>query len=78
MVVLPGNYADFLTVVDTLGAERAVMYRDNGLGTFFEAYAFAVDGRTCVKSGNLNTPPGSFSTDFPNAIALASGALTVT
>lgn len=67
-----GDYADFVAAVRAISAIDAVFYYDNS-PTTFTAYVIA-GGRkiSCLVSG-LTSKPGSFDTDFPDAIELNSG-----
>lgn len=69
MMISTTGYPDFLLVQNELGTNKSpVFYRDNGLGTQFVIIG-VLPGGVALYSGNLSTAPGSFATDFPNAIA---------
>jgi len=74
MYVSVNDYADFVTATSAIGAVRSVFYWDNtAIDGQYYLTAFVADGKLAVRttqSGQASLP-GSFSTDFPGAVALA-------
>ena len=66
-IIQTSGYTDFKTVA-SVKHYKDIFYYDSGAGLFV-IYAVSDDGFT-INSGNLTTQPGSFTTDFPTAIAL--------
>jgi hypothetical protein len=66
-------YSDFKELVKKKHF-RDIFFFDNGAGAFI-AYAITDDG-FIFSTGNINTQPVSFVTDFPNATQLA-GSLSL-
>jgi hypothetical protein len=64
-------YADFLTLVAGLRGQGAMFWWENVGQTQFKAFAITNNGTTVVQfPGDTQAKPGSFDTDFPEAIQL--------
>lgn len=69
MKIDTNNYADFLTTVKSISALDVVFFYDN-TPSAFRLYAIAGGRRIVCQAIGLTSEPGSFSTDFPDAIEL--------
>jgi hypothetical protein len=71
MLLQPASYSDFLVLHSELGSSKtSIFYFDNG-STSFVIWAILPGKTIAIYSGNLVTQPGSFTTDFPQAIQVA-------
>ncbi len=66
------SYSDFVTIVNSIGSIRAVYYCDDTSGgNNFSITVIMADGNVGIhRDFNISTPPSTFSSDFPTAIAL--------
>lgn len=69
MLISVKNYVDFLSVVNRITGIEAIFYTEEVVGNTFRIWAILRNERVCA-SGNLGTKPGSFDTDFPDAVAI--------
>jgi hypothetical protein len=72
MQISVNNYADFVTVVKSVGRIDAVFFWDGtGASSNFRIYAaFGAGG--CCASIVQESEPGTFSSDFPDAVEVSS------
>jgi hypothetical protein len=75
--VTANDYGDFKTFVSNLPAKSEMFYYQNSTGTS-NIFAIDFEMHSLVTYSLVGGLPGSFSTDFPGAIALESGNTTVT
>ena len=64
-------YAEFLGIVQAIGSVRAVFYFDDtAVSGNFTIVVLMADGHVGIRHNEVGvTPPATFATDFPNAIA---------
>jgi hypothetical protein len=73
------TYSDIVTIANAIGGLRAVFYKDNiALNGNMTIAVILADGKIGFNTtlSGLSSPPPTFATDFPNAIATDNG-LTV-
>lgn len=70
MLLQPGDYADFLLIHDEIGSNKSSVFYRTDNSTFFFIWLVSRSENIAMFSGNLVTQPGSFSSDFPNAIQI--------
>jgi len=70
-IKISANYTNFLTVVTGLGFSNkdTLFFFESIPNSRFDIWAFI--GSVAVSSGNVAIQPGSFSSDFPDAIQVA-------